>query len=188
MAGGLTAHFPVFLHLRVTNLTGPSSVMRSAPAQHRRMGAAVKNDRKRLRKRLAQQSIPNAPSTQPQSSAASTEMPSTLQQPASTARAKTPCFSHQPNAQSVPCRGLRERLASSCSRALHVAAKGVWLCLVPGTSTRIQWCPDHQRALSACLPCCSSHAQRLLLSPTRCGGGLVALFSATNCHVWSLVP
>ena len=31
-----TAHLPVFLHLRTTNLPGPSSVMRSEQAQQRR--------------------------------------------------------------------------------------------------------------------------------------------------------
>ena len=42
----LTAHFPVSLHLRVTNFTGPSSVMRSTQAEHHRMErAASKNDR-----------------------------------------------------------------------------------------------------------------------------------------------
>ena len=31
-----SAHFPVFLHLRTTNLPGPSSVMRNEEAQQRR--------------------------------------------------------------------------------------------------------------------------------------------------------
>ena len=84
----LTAHCSVFRHLRVTNLPGPSSVTRSAQAQHHLMeGAAGKNDRKRLCKRLAKQSASNALSTQPQSSCASFETQSLPQQPASTARA-----------------------------------------------------------------------------------------------------
>ena len=32
-----TAHLPVFLHLRTTNLPGPDSIMRSEHAQQRRM-------------------------------------------------------------------------------------------------------------------------------------------------------
>ena len=44
-----TAHLPVFLHLRTTNLPGPDSIMRSEQAQQGRMErAAGKYDRKRL--------------------------------------------------------------------------------------------------------------------------------------------
>ena len=52
-----TAHFPVDLHLRSTNLPGPDSIPRRAQAQQRRMDrAAGKYERKQLRKQLAQQS------------------------------------------------------------------------------------------------------------------------------------
>ena len=48
---GQTAHFPIFLHLRVTNLPAPDSTTRSFQAQQRRMERpAGKNERKRLRK------------------------------------------------------------------------------------------------------------------------------------------
>ena len=48
-----TARFPVFLHLRVTNLPGPDSITRSSQAQQRRMErAAGQNELKRIRKQL----------------------------------------------------------------------------------------------------------------------------------------
>ena len=63
----LTAHYPVFLHLCVTSLFGPISITRSAQAQTRRFErAAGKQERKRLRKRLASQPTQSAPSTHPQ--------------------------------------------------------------------------------------------------------------------------
>ena len=47
----LPAHFPAFLHLRVTNLPGPDSTMRSDQARQRRTEeAAGRNERKGLRK------------------------------------------------------------------------------------------------------------------------------------------
>ena len=46
-----SAHLPVFLHLRTTNLPGPSSVMRSEQAQQRRMERKHhKHDRTRRRR------------------------------------------------------------------------------------------------------------------------------------------
>ena len=46
-----TAHLPVFLHLRTTNLPGPSSIMRSEHAQQRRMERRHhKHDRTRRRR------------------------------------------------------------------------------------------------------------------------------------------
>ena len=60
-----TAHFPVYLHLRTTNLPGPDSIMRSAQAQQRRMErAAGQYERKRLRKHLALQSTSHPLSSQ----------------------------------------------------------------------------------------------------------------------------
>ena len=60
-----TAHFPVYLHLRTTNLPGPDSITRSAQAQQRRMDrAAGKYERKRLRKQLALQSTSHPLSSQ----------------------------------------------------------------------------------------------------------------------------
>ena len=51
-----TAHFPAFLHLRVTNRPGPVSIVRSDQAQQRRMEKATgRYERERLRKRLGQQ-------------------------------------------------------------------------------------------------------------------------------------
>ena len=51
-----TAHVPVYLPLRTTNLPGPDSITRSAQTQQGRMDrAAGKHERKRLRKQLAQQ-------------------------------------------------------------------------------------------------------------------------------------
>ena len=38
-----TAHLPVFLHLRTTNLPGPSSITRSEQAQQRRSSADITN-------------------------------------------------------------------------------------------------------------------------------------------------
>ena len=68
-----TAHFPVFLHLRVTNLPGVESIMCSSQAQpHRLERAATKKDRMRLRERLAQQAVSN---TQTLSSAAPNNTP-----------------------------------------------------------------------------------------------------------------
>ena len=65
-----------FLHLRVTNLPSPSSVMRSAQAQLRRLErASGKNERKRLRMRLAQQSTPSASATWPQTGTAPAGIP-----------------------------------------------------------------------------------------------------------------
>ena len=62
----LTAHFSVSLHLRVTNLPGPDSIMRSDQAQQRRMvRAAGTYDRNRLRKQLAQQSASDLDHTAP---------------------------------------------------------------------------------------------------------------------------
>ena len=55
-----TAHFPVFFHLRTTNLPGPDSITRSSKAQLRRMErTAGKCERKRIRKQLAQQATTN---------------------------------------------------------------------------------------------------------------------------------
>ena len=46
-----TAHLPVFLHLRTTNLPGPSSIMRSEHAQQRRVERMHhKHDRTRRRR------------------------------------------------------------------------------------------------------------------------------------------
>ena len=46
-----SAHLPVFLHLRTTNLRGPSSIMRSEHAQQRRMERRHhKHDRARRRR------------------------------------------------------------------------------------------------------------------------------------------
>ena len=110
---------PVFLHFHVTNLPGPSSVMRSAQAQRRRLErAAGKNERERLSKRPAQQSTPSAPSTQPQTSSASTATPPTMpQQPASPAKVGKLPSQHTigstlPNAVSVcpHCSRLRQQL------------------------------------------------------------------------------
>ena len=51
-----TAHLPVYLQVRTTNLPGPDSTC-GAQAQQRRMDrAAGKYERKRFRKQLAQQS------------------------------------------------------------------------------------------------------------------------------------
>ena len=50
-----TAHFPVYLHLRTTNLPGPDSITRSAQAQQRRMDRAA-GKYELLRKQLAQHS------------------------------------------------------------------------------------------------------------------------------------
>ena len=48
----LPAHFPAFLHLRVTNLLGPDSIMRSDQARQRRMEKAVGSyERERLHRR-----------------------------------------------------------------------------------------------------------------------------------------
>ena len=52
----LTAYFPAFLHLRVTNLPGLDRIMRSDQAQQRRMDKAVgRYERKPLCKQLGQQ-------------------------------------------------------------------------------------------------------------------------------------
>ena len=67
-----TAHFPAFLHLRVTKLPGPVSIMRkrsSTTATHGQ--GAGKQERKRFRKRLGQQA--------PSSTATSPNMPTTAQ-------------------------------------------------------------------------------------------------------------
>ena len=62
----------LLLHLRVTNLPAPAATC-AVQAQQRRMErAAGKNDRMRLRKRLAQQSATNPTATQRQSSTAQT--------------------------------------------------------------------------------------------------------------------
>ena len=54
----LAAHYLAFLHLRVTNLPGPDSIIRSDQAHQRRMEKAVgRYERKRLRKRLGQHII-----------------------------------------------------------------------------------------------------------------------------------
>ena len=45
-----TAHLPVFLHLRTTNLTGPNSIMRSEQAQQRRFERRH-NEHERMRRR-----------------------------------------------------------------------------------------------------------------------------------------
>ena len=46
-----SAHLPVFLHLRTTNLPGPSSIMRSEHAQQRRLERRHhKHDRTRRRR------------------------------------------------------------------------------------------------------------------------------------------
>ena len=45
-----TAHLPVFLHLRTTNLPGPSSVMRSEQAQHRRFERRHNKERTQRRR------------------------------------------------------------------------------------------------------------------------------------------
>ena len=44
-----SAHLPVFLHLRTTNLSGPSSVMRSEQAQQRRFER--RHNKERMQKR-----------------------------------------------------------------------------------------------------------------------------------------
>ena len=68
---------------------GPSSVMRSAQAQLRRLErVSGKNERKRLRQRLAQQSSPSASSTQPQTNTAPAGIPTIQQQPTSTAQSE----------------------------------------------------------------------------------------------------
>ena len=61
-----TAHFTVFLRLRVTNLPGPTaSCVVIKPNNAVWNGAAGRNDRKRLRKHLAQQSLQHIVSTDP---------------------------------------------------------------------------------------------------------------------------
>ena len=81
-----TAHLPAFLHLRVTNLPGPDSIMRSSQAQQRRLErATTKNDRTRLHKRLAQQAASNPLATQPKSTTSQCHTPPRLQHSASTA-------------------------------------------------------------------------------------------------------
>ena len=45
-----SAHLPVFLHLRTTNLPGPSSIMRSEQAQQRRFERRH-NKHERMRRR-----------------------------------------------------------------------------------------------------------------------------------------
>ena len=85
----LVSHLVVFLHLRVTNLPGLDSIMCSTQAQQRRVErAAGKNDRMRLRKRLAQQSTPNPPATQCQSSSAPNDTPTRPLHSASTAQTR----------------------------------------------------------------------------------------------------
>ena len=46
-----TAHLPVFLHLRTTNLPGPDSVMRSEHAQQRRFERRHNRQERRKRRR-----------------------------------------------------------------------------------------------------------------------------------------
>ena len=54
-----SAHCPVFLHLRTTNLPGPDSITRSEQAQQRRLERkATKHERRQCRRRLAQPSAP----------------------------------------------------------------------------------------------------------------------------------
>ena len=82
-----TAHFPVFLHLRVTNLLGPDSIMCSDQAQQHRMERATgKYDRKRLRQQLAQQPASSPMTTQTQPSAAPIKTPPHPQHFVSTAQ------------------------------------------------------------------------------------------------------
>ena len=82
----LSVHFPVSIHLRVAGLLCPSSVMSSAQAQFRRLERlSGKQERERLRKRLAQQFTPSVSSTQPQASSASAGKPPSQQQPTGTA-------------------------------------------------------------------------------------------------------
>ena len=65
-----TAHFPAFLHLRVTKLPGPVSTVRKRSRTTATHGQGVgKQERKRLRKRLGQQA--------PSSTATSPNMPTT---------------------------------------------------------------------------------------------------------------
>ena len=45
-----SAHLPVFLHLRTTNLPGPSSVMRSEQAQQRRFERRHNKERMQRRR------------------------------------------------------------------------------------------------------------------------------------------
>ena len=64
-----TAHFPVFLHLRVTDLQGPDCITRSSQAQQLRLERPVgKNERKHLRKQLARQDASYPLAMQPKSS------------------------------------------------------------------------------------------------------------------------
>ena len=54
-----TAHYPVFLHLRTTNLLGPASIMRSEQAQHRRLESkATRHERRQSRRRITQSPPP----------------------------------------------------------------------------------------------------------------------------------
>ena len=54
-----TAHFPVFLHLRTTNILGRDSMTRSEQAQQRRMERkASKRERQQSRRRLTWPSVP----------------------------------------------------------------------------------------------------------------------------------
>ena len=46
-----TAHLPVFLHLRTTNLPGPDSITRSEQAQHRRLESKYNRQERRKRRR-----------------------------------------------------------------------------------------------------------------------------------------
>ena len=49
------AHFPVFLHLRTTNFTGPDSITRSEQAQQRRLErTATKHGRRQCNRKLTQ--------------------------------------------------------------------------------------------------------------------------------------
>ena len=99
-----TAHFPVFLHLRVTNLLGPDSIMRSSQAQQRRLErAAGKNGRMRLRMRLAQQSTSNPLATQPKF----------LTQPHTTS---TTAFSQYGPNWKTPCAPSALYLSAHCER------------------------------------------------------------------------
>ena len=46
-----TAHLPVFLHLRTTNLPGPNSIMRSEQAQQRRFERRLNRQERMWRRR-----------------------------------------------------------------------------------------------------------------------------------------
>ena len=160
------------------NLPGPNSVTRSTHAQLRRLERATgKQERKRLRKRLAQQSTPSASSTQPQASTASAGNLTIQQQLTSTAtEGNLPLLLSIPRAIGS-CRLIPPQFAHFFCGLQALSVLPVLLIHFNTDLARCEWRPVVRMDVS----------KAVALEPTRCCGRLLALSRASDACAPSTV-